>query len=312
MDATYEIWTDKYNAKKLNEIVGQDRNIKMLEIYTKYNFCDIPHLIVSGVSGIGKSLAIRNFLDELGIENENVLDVNITEDIRKITIIENKIYNFIERKLDKKVIIIDDCDVLNIQTQFLIKSIMDKSRRNLLIITICNRLENLTETLQTRVKILKFTKIKDESIYNYLKMICDKEDIKLTKEVLNTIVMCSLGDLRKAINCLQTICVVYNKYKKITMENVFEVLDIPQPNLIEDIILDDSYKSRINKMDKIFKMGYSSTDIIGSFFNVVKDMKIDMNDKIRYIDKITFVQIKINDGLDSKLQIYNLLSVFNR
>lgn len=307
MDDKYEIWTDKYMPKNLDEIIGQDKNIKKLKILSKLK--RIPHLIVSGESGVGKTLSIKCFIKEIGIEN--ILDLNITEDIRKINIIKNKIYNFIEQKLDRKIILIDDCDILNIQTQFLIKSIIEKGKDNLTIIMICNQLENMIETFQTRSVILKYPKISDKDIYNFLKNICENENIKMSKEVLDTIVLCSMGDLRKAINCLQTISVTYVDYEKITKDNVFEVLDIPQPKVIEEIILENNYSNMLNKLNKILDMGYSVNDIISSFLNVVTTMNIDIDKKMRYIEKITFTNIKINDGLDSKIQLYNLLRCFS-
>ena len=306
MDGKYQIWTDKYIPKRLDDIVGQDRNIKCLKILSKLK--KVPHIIVSGRSGIGKTLAIKCFIKELGIKN--VLDLNITEDIRKINIIKNKIYNFIDQKLDRKIILIDDCDILNIQTQFLIKSIIEKGRDNLIVIMICNEIENMIETMQTRSIVLKFTKIDDKDIYDFLKIICDKEKIRINKEVLETIVLCSSGDLRKAINCLQTVCVTYSEYKQITKENVFEVLDIPQPKIIKEIILDNNYKNMVDKLNSILDMGYSVNDIISSFLNVVTSMDIEIDKKMKYITEITFTDIKINEGLDSRVQLYSLLSFF--
>ena len=78
-----------------------------------------------------------------------------------------------------------------------------------------------------------------------------------------------MGDLRNAINCLQTICVTYSEYDKIRKENVYEVLDIPQPKIIKDIIEDGDYRNMINNLNKILDMGYSGTDIVKSFLNVV-------------------------------------------
>lgn len=306
MNSSYEIWVDKYRPNKLIDIVGQEKNIKKLKILSKLK--NIPHMILSGPSGSGKTLAIKCFIKEVGIDN--VLDINITEDIRKINIIKSKIYNFIEQKLDRKIILIDDCDILNIQTQFLIKSIIEKTRPNLTIILICNQLENLIDTFQTRSIILKFSKIPDINIKKFLRKICNNEKIKINDEVLDTIVLCSSGDLRKAINCLQTICVTYSDCANITKDNVFEVLDIPQPKVIEDIIRNGNYKEMINKLNDILNMGYSSNDIITSFFNVVTTMDLPMYTKVKYIEKITFTKIKINDGLNSKVQLYNLLTNF--
>lgn len=306
MDASYEIWIDKHKPVHLDGVIGQNINIKKLKILSKLS--NIPHIIISGHSGIGKSLAVKIFLNDIGIIN--ILDINITEDIRKINIIKSKIYNFIEQKLEKKIILIDDCDVLNIQTQFLIKSIMEKSKPNLTIIMICNKLENVIDTIQSRSIILKFNKINNDVISKYLHKICKKEDIKLSNEVIDTIVLCSIGDVRKAINCLQTICVTFDDYPNLTKKNIFDVLDIPQPKVIREIINDGCYKTMIIKLNEILKLGYSSNDIIVSFFNVVKDMPLSMRDKVRYIEKITFTELKINDGLDSRLQLYKLLIHF--
>lgn len=305
MDASYEIWTDKYIPKSFDDIIGQDENIKKLKILTKLK--NIPHIILSGNSGIGKTATINCFIKQIG---GNVLDINITEDIRKINIIKSKIYNFIEQKLDKKIILIDDCDILNIQTQFLIKSIMEKTKSNLIIIMICNQLENLIETIQSRSIILKFKKIKDLDISKYLNIICKKENINFNKSILDAIISCSSGDLRKAINCLQTICVSFPNNNNITKENVFDVLDIPQPEVIKDIINETNYKNMIIKINKILDMGYSCNDIITSFFKTVKNMDLSIDLKVKYIEKITFTEININDGIDSRLQLYKLLANF--
>ena len=309
MDASYEFWTDKYMPQHLDEIIGQDSNIKRLKRLSKLKV--IPHIIISGNSGVGKTLSVKCFLKEMGIKRNNILDVNITEDIRKATIIKKKIYNFVDKKMDRKVILIDDCDILNTQMQFLIKSIMEKARENLTIIMICNQIENIIETIQSRSILLRFKKINDQKIKEYLSDICKKEKIKsLKEEVLSTIVLCSLGDIRRAINNLQTICVSFNEYDKITTDDVYDILEIPQPKIIRGIIEDGDYTNMLKTLNKVIKMGYSTNDIIVSFFNVVKDMDIDIDKKIKYIDEITFTNIKINDGLDSRLQLYKLLISF--
>src|SRR3989304_4882498 len=71
-----DLWTDMYEPKTLDEVVGQKELVKMFKEYTKVGH--IPNLTLSGSPGIGKTLLVKLFAVELGfikIENGEIISL---------------------------------------------------------------------------------------------------------------------------------------------------------------------------------------------------------------------------------------------
>jgi len=87
-----ELWVEKYRPKKVEDYVFRDgHQRKQVETWIKDQ--SIPHLLLSGSAGIGKTTLAKVLVNALNIEAHDVLEINASrtnsvEDVRdKITIL---------------------------------------------------------------------------------------------------------------------------------------------------------------------------------------------------------------------------------
>ena len=112
----------------------------------------------------------------------------------------------------------------------------------------------------------------------------------------------------QAINNLQSTVAGFDM---VTSENVFKVCDEPHPLMVKEM-LDCCSKSEVNEAYKIlnhlWKLGYSSEDLITSIFRVCKGHSMDEFLKLEFIKEIGFTHMKICSGVNSLLQMNALIA----
>lgn len=97
----------------------------------------------------------------------------------------------------------------------------------------CNYSEKVIEAIQSRCAILRYTKLTDAQVLARLIQVCQLEKVEYTEEGLEAIVFTAQGDMRQALNNLQSTC---NGFGVINKENVFKVCDEPNPMYIKEIL----------------------------------------------------------------------------
>lgn len=306
-------WTEKYKPTKLDEIYGNKDIIKRFKLYVKNK--NLSHLILTGDTGIGKTSSIRCLAKELidkGLYQDAVLELNASED-RGINTVRTRIKMFAQKKIflkksPFKVIILDESDSMTAGAQQALRRIIEKYTHNTRFIFICNDVNQIIEPIQSRCSIYKMQNIDDNEIANILKKICNIEKIQYNDEGINSLLLTSPGDIRKAINNLQS---TYSGYKTITSENVLKICDIPEPKLLEeviDFIKQNNFINAMKSINNISGMGFSNTDIINTLFYIIKKKKFKKEKKkLLLIKELGITNIRIINCIDSKLQIFGML-----
>merc|ERR1739848_771094 len=110
--------------------------------------------------------------------------------------------------------------------------IMEYYTKNARFILICNHINKILPSLQSRCAKFRFSQLDSKSIKNYLKFISKQENLKLQEKTIETILKLSEGDLRKCLNILQA---TYLAYPKITSYTLYQCTGYPKPNKIENI-----------------------------------------------------------------------------
>ena len=150
-----------------------------------------------------------------------------------------------------------------------------------------------------------------KAILDRLNVICKKEKVKCDTQSLELISRISDGDMRQAINNLQT-CHFNNK--RITREVVIKICDIPEPKLFNQIIahcLNNNSKGAIRILYELIRKGFTSFDII-NHLNQFIQLNLDIPEQLRlmYLEDITICYLKLNEGIDSILQLSALICKF--
>ena len=88
------LWVEKYRPKTVEEYVFRDAaQARQVKAWIKDK--SIPHLLFSGAAGIGKTTLAKVLLNELGIEEYDVLEINASRE-NNVDTVRDKIINFVQ------------------------------------------------------------------------------------------------------------------------------------------------------------------------------------------------------------------------
>lgn len=318
-------WVEKYRPKKLDEIISNKYIVSILKEYIAKQY--LPHLLICGPSGTGKTSIINTCAKELYGDNAGMMTLNINaSEERGIEIIRNKVKDFVMTKsifdncVNFKLVILDEADAMTISAQGMLRRMIEDFTFNARFCLICNKLKNIDPAIQSRCVLIRFGQLNNIDVYNKLSTICKTEKIKFTKEGLELITKISRGDMRKVLNNLQSI---YMAYKLINYENVSQCLGYPQNNDIIEIykiINNNNYKDAFILISKIINDNqYLLLDIINELHDMLVKNIIKQNNINNINDINKFKKIILNlKNLESnclistseKLLISNLVGAF--
>ena len=121
-----ELWVEKYRPKTVADYVFRDNDQKkQVNGYIKDG--TIPHLLLSGSPGIGKTTLSKILIEAIGISDYDVLEVNASRETG-IDFIRDKIIPFISMIPfgPFKVVLLDEADRLSQQAQDSLKGIIEE------------------------------------------------------------------------------------------------------------------------------------------------------------------------------------------
>jgi replication factor C small subunit len=215
-----ELWVEKYRPTKLTEYVWRDESQRrQVETWVKEK--SIPHLLLSGSPGIGKTTMAKMLVNEIGIEDADVLEVNASRETG-FDFIRDRIITFVSMIPwgPFKVVLLDEADRLSPHAQDSLKGVIEEYSSFARFILTCNTPNRIAPALHSRCQQFHFTKLDQTEFTARAATILVEESVDFDLETLDLYVSSTYPDLRKCINLLQQNVSEDNKLRSPNKEDV--------------------------------------------------------------------------------------------
>ena len=279
-------WVEKYRPNCFKDIVLDESNKNILNNIILKNY--FPNLLFYGPPGTGKTTTIINLIN-LYQETYNqkkrelVIHLNASDD-RGIDIIRSQINQFVNSKglftNGIKFIILDEVDYMTKNAQNALKQLLQKYNKNVRYCLICNYISKIDSSLQNEFTRLRFDKLPNEKIIEFIDEINVKEKLNLNKNIIKNIQEYFKSDIRSMINYMQT--------NQDSISNNYIISNINHEHLYKKITIcnqDDIYKY-INNLSRDYNLDKKS--IIKIFINYyIKEYNYELTkEKLLFIKKL--------------------------
>lgn len=201
MSIEHTLWVEKYRPRTLDQFILPDELKKKVKRWIDEK--DIPHLLLSGSAGTGKT-SLAYFLRDQIVENGQHLTLNASAE-NSVEVMRTKISNFAMSVSfgGQKIIILDEADHLSPNAQAALRNIMEAYAKYTRFILTCNYPQKIIEPLKSRCQTFQFKEFSRKQILKTLVLIAGKEKVKVTLDQLELIADSCGTDIRKAINMMQ-------------------------------------------------------------------------------------------------------------
>ena len=241
--------------------------------------------MTTGKTSILKAL-IREYYDKKNpnLYEENVLYLNSLKE-QGINYYRNDVKTFCQTyssiKGKKKIVVIDDIDFINEQSQQVFRNYIDKYSHCVHFITSCSNIQKVIESIQSRLTIIKIQYLSKKSIINIIQRIKRNEQIVIDHEAEQFIMCISNNNMKVIINYME-------KFKLLNMPITYDLVVKLCTNIsfivfekYTQCLLKGDLTQAIHIINDIYDKGYSIIDILDEYFMFIKYTNV-LDDEQKY------------------------------
>jgi len=263
-----QLWVEKYRPAKIDGYVFRDEHQKQ-QVQRWIKEGTIPHLLFSGNAGIGKTTLAKILLNELGINDLDVLEINASRE-NDVDTVRTKIINFVQMIPFGafKVVMLDEADYLSPNAQAALRGVMETYATTSRFILTCNYPNRIIPALHSRCQGFHVEKVDQLEVFKRVETILKAESIVYDDETLANYVAATYPDLRKCINSVQMNSMdgkLHRPEKSDASEAdyKFEMVELFKAGKIADARKLVCSQARPEEMEDIYRWMYDNITIFG-------------------------------------------------
>ena len=274
-----ELWVEKYRPKSVDGYVFRDDHQRN-QINTWIKDQSIPHLLLSGSAGIGKTTLAKILIHDIGIEDYDVLEINASR-TNSVDDVRDKITNFVQMIPfgPFKVVLLDEADYLSPNAQAALRGVMEEYHATARFILTCNYPNRIIPALHSRCQGFHVERTDITEYTARVATILVEENVEFDLDTLDNYVKVAYPDLRKCINLIQQNVndgqlAAPNKADGGESDWKFDMTELFKAGKIQEARKMLCGKLRAEEMEEVFIWLYNNIDIFGSEENQDKALMI--------------------------------------
>lgn len=316
-------WVEKYRPRYVKDVVHHEHIKQVLKGAEKTG--DLPHLLFHGPPGTGKTSTIlalaRTLFGDANLK-ERVLELNASDE-RGLDVVREKIKTFSKVSVSSfktqcppfKLVILDEADTMTADAQSALRRTMETHSVVTRFCLICNYVSKIIAPLASRCAKFRFSTLTPGSMKGRLLYICERENIifqNCCRDVFDAVVKSSRGDMRSAVNLLQTV----SQLPRVAPETVVEI-----SGEVPDRVFNTLWSAVTTAPEFALVTGAVSTFVgeghpVGKVLEEIQKKVVATSsatfsdgDKAVICQKLLEADRCLNDGSDEELQLLDVCCV---
>jgi DNA polymerase III delta prime subunit len=270
------LFIHKYQPLYFNDFGENNEVVKMIK--TLVSIDDINILLIGNIAS-GKTSLLNTLIREYykGFlpkdYEENVLYINSLKE-QGINYYRTDVKTFCQTcsniKNKKKIVVLDDIDLINEQSQQVFRNCIDKYSHNVHFISSCSNIQKVIESLQSRLTILRLQPLKREDLKSVINKIKHAENIEIAEDAEEFIINISNNTVKVLINYME-------KFLLLKQPITFELANMLCSNIsfiifeeYTNYLINSEIKKAIGLIYDLVDKGYSVMDILDNYFMFIK------------------------------------------
>lgn len=198
-----KLWVEAYRPTTVADYVFRDEEQRK-QIQSWIDSGSIPHLLFSGAPGVGKTTLAKILINELGIDEYDVLEINASRE-NSVDTIRDKITGFVQTMPfgTFKVVLLDEADYISPNGQAALRGVMETYHASARFILTCNYPNRVIPALHSRCQGFHIERVDITEFTARVATVLVSENVEFELDTLDSYVRSTYPDLRKCLNLCQ-------------------------------------------------------------------------------------------------------------